>query len=184
MAKLIAKTYGAALFELAVEQDRSADLLKELTVITKALADNPNFLRLLNHPKILKDEKVELVETVFKDKVSAEITGFLRLLIMKDRCGDMEDIFAYFIAAIKDELGIGVATVTTAVALNEIRKSLITERLLSATDYREMEMSFIVDKDIIGGIVFRIGDRVVDASIATRLAKLRKQLSGIQIKNG
>ena len=59
MAKLISKTYGDALFELAVEDDKVDVLLEEIEQLQKILAENEDFGRLMNHPKIIKEEKIE-----------------------------------------------------------------------------------------------------------------------------
>jgi F-type H+-transporting ATPase subunit delta len=181
MAKLISKTYGDALFELAVEKGKTAEILEEFTAVCDALTANPEFSRLMNHPKILRDEKAELIANVFKGRVSDEITGFLEILITKDRFGDIEAIYDYFSAIVKDSLGIGVAHVTTAVPMNEVQKTHITDRLLEVTDYQKMEMNFAVDEKLIGGMVIRIGDRVMDSSIATSLYNMKKKLRNVQI---
>ncbi|MCL2719613.1 MAG: ATP synthase F1 subunit delta [Lachnospiraceae bacterium] len=181
MAKLIAKTYGSALFELAVEQGKTNELMREFTAISDVLKFHPDYNSLLNHPKILKEAKIEMLENVFKERVSNEMTGFLELLIIKDRFNDIKAIYEQFMMMVKDYLSIGVAFVTTAFPMNEIQKSEIVERLLAVTEFKEMEMNYAVDEKIIGGMIIRIGDRIVDSSIATNLANLRKQLISIQI---
>jgi F-type H+-transporting ATPase subunit delta len=181
MAKLIAKTYGDALFGLAVEDGKTAEYLHEFTVIRDALKMNPEFDLLMNHPKILKEEKIEVLVNVFKGRVSDEMTGFLELLIVKDRFGELDAIFDYFSALIKTSLGIGVAHVTTAHVISEIQKSTIMDKLIADTEYEKMEMDFTVDENLIGGMVIRIGDRVVDSSIATNLYNLKKQLHSVQL---
>ncbi|MCL2051399.1 MAG: ATP synthase F1 subunit delta [Lachnospiraceae bacterium] len=176
MAKLIAKTYGGALFELATEQGKASELMREFTSVCDVLKLYPDFHSLMNHPKILKEAKIEMLDNVFKGRVSAEMTGFLELLIVKDRFIDLNAIYDEFTAMVKDYLGIGTAFVTTAFLMNEIQKSQVKERLLSVTEFKEMEVNYDVDEKIIGGMVIRIGDRIVDSSIATNLSNLRKQL--------
>jgi F-type H+-transporting ATPase subunit delta len=181
MAKLIAKTYGDALFELAVEGGKAAALLEEFTVVREVFSANPEFNLLMTHPKLLKEEKVEVLAKVFKGRVSDEMTGFLELLMAKDRFGEIEAIYEYFAGIVKASLGIGVAHVTTASSLNEVQKTSIKERLLAVTEYKEMEMEFVVDEKLIGGMVIRIGDRVMDSSIANNLNRLKRQLAQNQI---
>ena len=138
-------------------------------------------LVLLGIDKILKEDKIKVVENVFKGRISDEIVGFLTLIIQKDRYGEAEAILEYFLNQVKEYKGIGVAYVKTAVALTEIQKKQIEERLLHTTKYRQMEMHFSEDKSLIGGMVIRIGDRVVDSSISTKLDELEKQLMKIQL---
>jgi len=181
MAKLIAKTYGGALFELAIEQGKPEELLNEFAAVIDILRLFPDYNSLLNHPKILKEEKIEMMKNVLKGRVSSELTGFLELLIIKDRFRDTNAIYEQFAAMVKDYLGIGIAHVTTAFPMTEIQKSHIVESLLNVTEFKKMEMTYSVDEKLIGGMVIRIGDRIVDSSIATHLNNLKKQLLNIQI---
>lgn len=181
MAKLISKTYGEALFELAVAEAKTAEFLKELTEIQRILLDNPDFSRLMNHPKISKEEKSTILTDVFRGRISDELTGFLLLIVSKDRYRDIEAILAYFCAEVKKLQGVGIAYITSAVPLSEIWKAQIEERLLSVTSYRQMEMYFTCDAALIGGMIIRIGDRVVDGSVKAKLDKLQKQLLAAQL---
>ena len=181
MAKLISKTYGEALFELAVEENKIDAFLKEVKAVLEALETNTDLYKLLNHPKISKEEKIEVVENIFKGWVSNEVTGFLTLIISKERYKELNAILKYFINRVKEEKGIGTAYVTTAVPLSEIQKKQVEEKLLETTSYKEMEMFFSVDESLIGGMVIRIKDRVVDSSIKTKLSEIQKTLYRIQI---
>ena len=84
MAKLISKTYGDALFELAVEKKCEDSLLSETEEVLEALSQNPDFSKLMTHPKILKEEKLKILEAVFKGRVSYELTGFMTIIIKKE----------------------------------------------------------------------------------------------------
>lgn len=183
MAKLVSKTYGEALYELALEESKLDDFMEEVKVLLLALEQNPEFSKLMNHPKVGKDEKVEVVENVFGDKLDQEIVGFLRLLVLKDRYNEIEDILEYFLSKVKAEKGIGVAKVTSAQNLTDVQKKQIEEKLLETTSYQQMEMSYETDAALIGGLVIRIGDRVVDSSIQTKLNELKKQLMKIQLSS-
>ncbi|MBO5057312.1 MAG: F0F1 ATP synthase subunit delta [Lachnospiraceae bacterium] len=183
MAKLVSKTYGEALFELAVEEGKEDAFLEEIIAFKEVLKENPDFNKLMNHPKILKEEKQEVLDNVFKGRISDELAGFLHLIINKDRYGDIDAILDYFIDEVKKLKGIGVAYVTTAIPLGTAKQKEIEEKLLSTTSYKQMEMHYQVDEELIGGMVIRIGDRVVDSSIKTRLFELRRQLLKTRIDN-
>jgi len=181
MAKLISKTYGDALFELAVEEDKIDVLLEEMEQLQKILAQNADFGRLMNHPKILKEEKIEVAKNVFGGKISEELLGFLTIIISKGRYREIDGILAYFVARVKEYKGIGIAMVTTAVPLKEGQRKKVERKLLDTTKYHSMEIHYSVDASLIGGMVIRIGDRVVDSSISTRLSGLQRDLLKIQI---
>ncbi len=181
MAKLISKTYGDALFELAVEQGKVDALLEEIEQLQHVLSENEEFGRLMNHPKIIKEEKIQVAKNVFEGRMSDELLGFLTIIISKDRYRDIDAILDYFIAEVKQYKGIGVATVTTAVPLRVEQRMKIEQRLLDTTSYKKMEMNYLLDKSLIGGMVIRIGDRVVDSSISTKLNELQKELLKVQL---
>lgn len=181
MAKLISKTYGDALFELAVEDGKVDILLEEIEQLQKILAENEEFGRLMNHPKIIKEEKIEVAKNVFAGRISEELFGFLTIIISKDRYREIDEILAYFVAKVKEYKGIGIATVTTAVPLKDGQHKEIEQKLLDTTKYQSMEIHYDVDASLIGGMVIRIGDRVVDSSISTKLNELQKDLLKVQV---
>ena len=183
MAKLVAKTYGEALFELAMEKQDPEEFLQEAQGILNILEENPDFDKLMKHPKISKTEKEEVVETVFAGRISREMTGFLKLVVNKDRYGEVKDIIRFFAEKLQEERKIGVAYVTTAVEMTEEQKKAVMDKLLATTSYKVMKMHYIVDASIIGGMIIRIKDRVVDSSVRTKLEEMKKQLLQIQLAN-
>ena len=181
MAKLVSKTYGEALFELAMEENKAQDLMDEIKTVQTILLENPEFDKLMMHPAIPKQEKVQVMENVFKDRVSGELTGFLNIIITKERYGELHEIFTYFIDKVKEVQKIGVAYVITATTLTESQKESVCSKLLQTTVYETMEMHYSVDPSLIGGMVIRVNDRVVDSSIRTKLNDMTKQLLNIQL---
>lgn len=184
MAKLVSKVYGDALFDVAIENERTDDFLEEAKGVLEVLHTNADFIKLMNHPKIVKEEKITIIENIFKGRVSDEITGLMRMLVAKDHFNDMESVFTYFIDSVKEYKNIGTAYVTTALELSQEQKTEVVNKLTQTTKYVEFEMHYDVDTAIIGGMVIRIGDRVVDSSIQTKLYDLTRELSKIQLKVG
>ena len=181
MAKLVSQTYGEALFEVAMEEQKTDIFLEEALVFLTTLEQNPELDKLMKHPKISKLEKEQVMDTVFKNQVSDEMLGFVKLVVKKERYNELPKIFRYLVDRIKEEKKIGVAYVTTAVELSEEKKQNVKMRLLQTTQYKEMEMNYSVDESLIGGMVIRIKDRVVDSSVRTKLEEMKKQLLQIQL---
>ena len=102
-------------------------------------------------------------------------------VIRKGRFGEIDKTLDYFIERVKEYKKIGVASVTSAVSLNEDEKKQIEQKLLSVTDYSEFEINYTIDPAIIGGLVIRIKDRVFDNSIKNRLDDLSGQLMRIHL---
>lgn len=181
MAKLVSKTYGEALFELATEEKITTQLLEEVNALREVLMQNPQLDQLMKHPGIPKQEKKEVLENVFQGRIRDELAGFLQLVVSKERYGELDAIFDHFTDLVKEAEGIGVAYVTTAVELDAAQKSAVERRLLDTTSYRSFEMNYEVDASLLGGMKIRVGDRVVDSSIQSKLEALTKQLLQIQL---
>ncbi len=182
MAKLVSKTYGDALFEVALEKGAVAAFAEEAVCVREAFASNDELLKLLNHPKIIKEEKIQVIKNIFKGRISDEMTEFLVLSVAKGRQNDICDILEYYLDRYREHEKIGVAYVSTPLELSEEDKKAVVDRLLStAAGYVKFEMHYSVDPALIGGMVIRIGDRVVDSSIKTRLENLFKKLKNVQL---
>ena len=181
MAKLVSKTYGDALFELALEEDKLDLLFEESKVIKEVFQSNSELIKLLNHPKIDKDEKIKVIEDIFRDRASEDFVGFLTIIVRKERQNEILSILDYFIGVVKEYKKIGVAYVTTAIELSDECKKNILDKLLATTHYETFEMNYTVDKAIIGGMIIRIGDRVVDTSISHKIENLSRELYKIQL---
>lgn len=182
MAKLVSSTYGDALFELALSEERLPAFFQEITDVREIFLANDDLLKLLNHPKVMKEEKQSIIDSVFSGRVSEETVGLLHIVVEKDRVNDIISICDYFLHRVKEHRGIGTASVTSAIPLNDRQKSDIERRLLETTKYDSFDMDYQVDEGILGGLVIRIGDRVCDSSLKTQVDKLKKQLSRIQLR--
>lgn len=182
MAKLTEKVYGEALFALAVEEGREQELLKEVGAVRALLEENPDFARLMKNPAIPESEKETVLKTVWEGHISRELTGLMLLLLKKEHYGALTQVLDYFADRIREKQRIGVAYVTTAMPVTEAQKKRVEGRLLETTAYRSFEMHYRTDASLIGGMIIRIGDRVVDNSIRTRLDNLSRQLYQIRLQ--
>lgn len=181
MAKLVSKTYGDALFELAVEENKLDAVAEDVSTLISVFSENKELAELMGHPKISREKKLDIMTTVLKGNVSEELEGFVRIIIEKGRYSEINNILDYFIDCYKEYKNIGTAYVTTAVELSDRQKQQVEKRLLETTKYETIEAQYQVDKALIGGMVIRIRDRVVDSSIQTKLYELTKDLTKIQL---
>lgn len=181
MAKIVSKVYGEALFELALEKQSVDVLFEEAAGVKEILAQNEDLVRLLNHPKITREEKISVVENIFRGRVSEDMTGFLVLIVEKGRADELDAVLGYFLSEVKEYKKIGVVSVVSAMELSKAQKKQVEDKLLATTDYATLEIHYKVDAALIGGMIIRIGDRVVDSSIRTKLMQLEKELQKIQI---
>lgn len=181
MAKLASKTYGEALFSLAAEENKLDLLYKEAEEFLAVYRENEELKKFLLHPEITREEKVQALENVFKGRLDDSIVGFLTIIVEKSHCREIESIFSYFLLKVMEYKKIGVVYVTSAVELTPEQKAKVEQRLLQVTQYVELKLNFEVEEALIGGMIIRIGDRVVDNSIRTQLENMKKELLKVQL---
>ncbi len=95
------------LFEAAVDHGNAIQLMNETAQLEKILEDNPDFDKLMKHPGIPKQEKLSMVEQVFRGRVSDDLTEFLKIVVTKERYGSLKAIFAYFTELVRESEGDG-----------------------------------------------------------------------------
>lgn len=169
------------MFRLAVEKDCIDAWAEQIKTAELVFAENPEFMELLNHPKLTKEEKLSVVEKVFGGRFDDSVTGLLTVIVEKGRCAEIPAVFSVFLEKVRAYRKIGVARVVSATELSAAQKMRIEEKLLAQTDYEAFEMQYSVDAALIGGMTIRIGDRVVDASIKSKLERMAGSLSRIQL---
>ena len=101
MAKLVSKTYGDALFELALENNQLDSMLEEVRAVSTAIAENEDLTKLMNHPKIVKEDKIKVTEDIFTGRVSMELVGLMRMIVEKDHYNELDSVFEYFVSRVK-----------------------------------------------------------------------------------
>lgn len=181
MAKLVSKIYGDALFETAIEKQEVDTLYEEVSAMVPIFRNNQDLEQLLNNPQIVKEEKISIVNQIFSGRISEDLMGFLAIIVEKSRQKDLVSVFEYFIHRVKEHKRVGTVYVTSAVELKPEQKQRLEQRLLETTSFVTFEMNYAVDQSLIGGLVIRIGDRVVDSSVKTQLYELKKELSKLQL---
>lgn len=102
-------------------------------------------------------------------------------MIEKGRFAEVESILSYFVSKVMEYKKIGTAYVTSAMPMSDEELANVEKRLLETTSYNEMHIVHDVDRNLIGGMTIRIGDRVLDSSIRTKLDSMAKELSQITL---
>ncbi len=174
MATAAARRYARAVFELA-QQDGDIDVWgRRLTEIRELFSD-PKVAAVLSNPTISTEQREQLITEsprLFDD----EATNLARLLVESSRIKEVEGIEEEYQGLVDEAAGRVRATATTAVELTAQDRDLIT-RELSQRLKKDVRLSAVVDPSILGGLKLRYGDRVIDASVATRLQQLRRRLA-------
>jgi len=172
----LAKKYARALFSLGKKS--GAPLLEQYGAALAGLAEmvtlSPALERMFKSPVITAAEKHALVDRLL-DKANADVTvkNFCRLLADKGRLAALPAIAGCYGELLDAEKGVLRGTVITAVSLNAEKQKKLKADLTKKTKDKKLELVFTVDKSILGGLMLKVGDRVLDASLRAQLATLR-----------
>lgn len=174
----VAGRYAEALYDIASKQNLVDTIEAELKAVEVILAENTDLQKVLYHPQITAADKKELLNQLFKGKVSDVTGNFLALLVDRRREAFFGDIVAEFVSLANVVRNIVAAQVASAVELNDKEKGNLDQILAKLTG-KKVQTSYAVDPSLIGGVVVRIGDKIIDGSIKTRMATLKERLKAI-----
>ncbi len=172
----IARPYAKAVFEQAQEEG-DMEVWSALLKMLDRIVHDPQMRQVLNSPKISHKQLLDLVSSVCGGKLSASATNFIRILIKSNRlgfAGQISELFEQKRAQAEGRIDINV---TSAFELDSEQSKRISEAMGKRTG-RKVNISSVIDKSLIGGVIIRAGDSVIDASIRGRLNRLRTDLIG------
>ena len=170
-----ARRHAQAAFQIALERDELEGWRGDLERIAKAVKD-PLLYPLLESPKIPFSEKARILSQRLEG-VTPLAMNLAYLLVAKGRLRIVEDIVSEYERLVDDQRGIAHAEVATAVPLDEEEKDKVIHRLGDIVG-KEIVLSARVDPSLIGGLVARVGDKLIDGSTKSRLLSLRESLIG------
>jgi F-type H+-transporting ATPase subunit delta len=170
----IAQVYARSLFEVAKEHDKLDVVREQLGEIADAIGESHDLQVFFFSPYFSTDEKVEGLGKALQD-ADESVVNFLDLLIEKHRMPALFRIRREFDALWEEENRLLPVQVTSAIELDESTVKQIGDAIGKQTG-RRIELTSEVDPGILGGIVLRVGNSILDASIRNRLEKLRKQV--------
>jgi len=167
--------YARSLFEVAMEADKLDEIREQLGQVADAIADQHELQVFFFSPYFSPDEKKEGLRKAVSD-ADPIILNFVDLLIEKHRMPAIMRIRQTYNGLWEQENDVLPVTVTSAVELDEDTVRQIGDRIGEQTG-RKVELSSKVEPDLLGGIVVRVGNSIIDASIRSRLEQLRKQVA-------
>jgi F-type H+-transporting ATPase subunit delta len=171
---VVARRYARAIYKVSHAQNKIAEVREDLGAFVKAYGDNADLRDFLAHPAVPQQSKGKLIEDIVGGKITAD---FIKFLIERGRLPLLPAIYEGFLRVYRREAGIMTVEVTSALPLSEkLRERL--KKVLARSTGNKVEVTAVVDKATVGGLKLRVGDRVVDGTIAFRLEEIRKTMAG------
>lgn len=171
----IGKNYAQALYSLAKEESLTGVILDELKTLAAAFEQEPGFLRLLAVPNMSKDARIGIIDDSFRGKVQPYVLNFLKLLTEKGHARCFFDCVKAYREQYNEDNGILCVAAVSAVALTELQKTKLQEKLETITGKR-IELENRVDASCLGGLRLDYDGKRVDGTLQSRLDSMREKL--------
>jgi F-type H+-transporting ATPase subunit delta len=173
----VARRYSAALFDIALRDDTVEVILTDLILVEAYLHDVQYLRAVLLQPLVSERQKIQVLSDAFGERTTATTLNFLYLLVRKRRENLVDEVIAAFRQLADDKAQRVSAHVQSAVPLSPEQLSQITAALEKRTG-KNVRLTSEVTADIVGGLLVRIGDHVIDGTVRGRLLRVRQQLLG------
>ncbi|MEG0180405.1 MAG: F0F1 ATP synthase subunit delta [Peptostreptococcaceae bacterium] len=178
MIDIIANRYAEALFQLSEEENITKEIYSELHDVVDTVKNNKDLENVLKSPLVSKDEKKELIEKIFSNKINNNLKNFLKILIEKGRITSLKAIELTFKQLLNDKHNIIEGTVLSAIPMEKTKVKELEEKL-SKKYNKNVTLENKVDESILGGVLVRLGNTQIDGSVKTRLNNIKDQLSQV-----
>ena len=175
---LVSDRYASALYELAAEKQLVDNVLNDLSNLKNILKDNKELSLVVKSPLISSSDKQSIFETLLKKIKATELTNtFIKVIEKNKRFSNLASIITQFININSQKRGDVIADITSADEINDDQKNNITNQLKSSLGDK-LSLSYDVDKNIMGGLIVKVGSKMIDTSLANKINKLKIAMKG------
>jgi F-type H+-transporting ATPase subunit delta len=172
----VARKFAAALFSLAQDKGLVDRVENDFGLLQRALTEDSDLGRVLLHEEITAESKIATAQQVLGGVVSPLFMNFIGVVIQKRREDHLEEMQRQYNEIFNDARGLVLGEVRSAVPLSDAQVSSLNERLNDRLK-KKIQLKAVVDPALLGGLVVRVGDTLIDDSVKTKLKRLQDRLS-------
>lgn len=180
LANQLATKYAQAIFELAAEKELLDQVEAELIMVESQINAHSDLATLIYHPRVLPQAKKETLSKIFGQDTLDFVLKFLMLLVDKRRETSLPAIICEYVKLANGARNIALAQVTTAMPLGAEQEAALISKLSLVTG-KKIVLQTQIDKAIIGGVIVKIGDKLIDGSVASQLETLKNALLNTEV---
>ena len=173
----VAGRYASALFSLAQDDRQTEQVARSLATLEELIGENPDFQQLVRSPVFSAEVQLKALEAILaREGITGIAANFVRLVTVKRRLFYLREMIAAYRKLYDASRGVTHAEVTSASALSEANLAALKDQLKAASGGREVDLDLEVDPSIIGGLIVKLGSRMVDGSLKTKLNAIRLRM--------
>ncbi len=167
--------YGQALYDLALSEGLTQIIRDQLEVLHQSFAAEPDFIRLLSTPALSKEERCQILDNSFRDKLQPYLLNFLKILTEKGYMRHFSDCCVAYRDCYNRDNGILPVKAVTAIPLTDDQKKRLSEKL-SAITGKTIDLDIRIDPGVLGGIRLDYDGKRLDDTVSHRLDMVRNIL--------
>ncbi len=172
----VSRVYAQALLSLAKQNNDLDGIAQEVSDLGQLLTDNADLGKLVSSPVIADAKRRDMIQRLFEGKTSDTVYKFIQVLSRKGRLAALPGVCTAFAGLVAQERGQIDVEATVAQELDADTAARVARDLGEAMN-KTVNLQQTVDASLIGGMRLRIGDRLIDASVATRLKNAANRLA-------
>ena len=172
----ISEPYAQALMSLAQQNDLTDQFGETFRELDSLMSESQEFKDFVLNPVIKNEDKKNVLKQVMGD-ANPYLTNFMMLLVDKRRIIFLESIVDQYLSLLRKLNQTVLADVTSATELNDEQKSQIVDKVKQIVEARDVELKTTVDPSLIGGVIIKVGSKVIDASLRGQLRRISVSLN-------
>ena len=168
------------MYELALSEGLSGEILKEMKVIRRLFQENPDYVHLLSEPSIPGTERIDLIETAFGKQAERYLVNFIKLLCEKNLLREFGGCCDEYLRRYNQDNGIAEATATSAVPLTEAQAEALKQKLEKLSG-KKISLSLKTNPSLLGGVRVELEGKELDGTVKGRLDGLSRKLDSLTL---
>lgn len=172
---IVAKRYSSALMKLASSDAELNGIYENLVLVYETIDSSVEMKEFISHPSIAKSDKKEVLAEIFGNKISKDVLNFLYILLDRNRIFALGAVINSLRDLMNKKYNILVIRAISAVELSDEMKAKLKSKLETIYQ-KQINLDTKVDENLIAGMVLKIGDKIIDGSVKTRLDSMKRAL--------
>ncbi|WGV24536.1 ATP synthase F1 subunit delta [Halotia branconii] len=173
----VAQPYAQALMSIAQSKNLTEEFGEDARSLLNLLKNSEQLQNFIDNPFIQPENKKGVISQIMGESANSYLRNFLLLLVDKRRIAFLEPILQQYLALLRQLNKTVLAEVTSAVPLSPEQQQAIEQKVIAITNARQVELETKVDRELIGGVIIKVGSQVIDASLRGQLRRLSLRLS-------
>ncbi|QJB46456.1 ATP synthase F1 subunit delta [Dolichospermum flos-aquae] len=173
----VSQPYAQALLSIAQSQNLTEEVGGDARTFLSLLTGSQELTSFLSNPFVKPENKKNVLKQLLGEGVNLCLRNFLLLLVDRRRIAFLEPILQQYLVLLRQLNQTVLAEITSAVPLTQTQQQAITEKVITLTKARQVELATKIDSDLIGGVIIKVGSQVIDASLRGQIRRLSLRLS-------